>query len=59
MIGDRYHDLRGAAQAGVSSAAVIYGYGSEDELLREKPAMIIKSPFQLADEILKHQFTVK
>lgn len=59
MIGDRYHDLRGAAQAGVSSAAVTYGYGSEDELVREKPAMIIKSPYQLADEILKYQFSKK
>lgn len=57
MIGDRYHDLRGAAQAGVSSAAVTYGYGSVEELENEKPALMIHSPFQLSDTIFRYQIS--
>jgi phosphoglycolate phosphatase len=43
MIGDRYHDIRGARMAGVSSAAVLYGYGSREELTAESPSLFIKS----------------
>jgi phosphoglycolate phosphatase len=32
MIGDPAHDVLGAAQNGVSAAAVLWGYGSQDEL---------------------------
>ncbi len=44
MIGDRYHDLRGAREAGVSNAAVLYGYGSAGELQSEQPDLIIATP---------------
>lgn len=47
MIGDRYHDIRGAKKAGVSSAAILYGYGSLAELSAEKPDVIIKAPKDL------------
>ncbi len=47
MIGDRYHDIRGAKTAGVSSAAVLYGYGSKAELSSESPTLLIDSPEQL------------
>lgn len=47
MIGDRYHDIRGAKLAGVSSAAVLYGYGTRDELIDESPDIIINSPIDL------------
>ncbi len=37
MVGDRKHDIIGAKKAGVKSIAVSYGYGSQEELSREKP----------------------
>jgi phosphoglycolate phosphatase len=37
MIGDRYHDIKGAKINGISSIAVTYGYGSLDELSKEEP----------------------
>lgn len=33
MIGDRNHDIIGAAKAGIDSIGVLYGYGSKDELM--------------------------
>jgi len=47
MIGDRYHDLRGARQAGISAAGVLYGFGSFDEIENEKPDLIINEPTDL------------
>ncbi len=38
MIGDRAVDLRAAHQNGLQSAAVLWGYGSIDELQHESPA---------------------
>lgn len=51
MIGDRYHDIRGAKQAGVSSAAVLYGYGTREELFEETPDLYIDSPYNLVHSI--------
>lgn len=48
MIGDRYHDIRGAKLSGVSSAAVLYGYGTLSELQNESPTLFINSPADLA-----------
>lgn len=47
MVGDRYHDIRGARLAGISSAAVLYGYGSREELTQESPSLFINSPSDL------------
>lgn len=47
MIGDRYHDLRGARQSGISAAGVLYGFGSFDEIAEEKPDLIINEPYNL------------
>ncbi len=33
MVGDRYHDVEGAANVGVKTIGVLWGYGSEKELL--------------------------
>ncbi len=52
MIGDRYHDIRGAKLSGVSSAAVLYGYGSKNELLEEAPDLFINSPFELGSLLI-------
>jgi len=32
MIGDRYHDIVGAAESGVKSIGVLYGYGTREEI---------------------------
>lgn len=37
MVGDRVHDVRGARENGVSSIAVLWGYGTADELREADP----------------------
>ncbi|HPG33487.1 MAG: HAD hydrolase-like protein [Lentimicrobiaceae bacterium] len=51
MIGDRYHDIKGARLAGVSSAAILYGYGSYPELAAEHPSLFIQSPGEMFEKI--------
>ncbi|PKO99406.1 MAG: phosphoglycolate phosphatase [Bacteroidetes bacterium HGW-Bacteroidetes-9] len=51
MIGDRNHDLIGARTARISSAAVLYGYGSLEELTTESPLLLIHSPGDLVSKI--------
>lgn len=48
MIGDRAIDLSSAHQNGLSSAGVLWGFGSEEELLSESPRFIFEAPDQLA-----------
>jgi phosphoglycolate phosphatase len=43
MIGDRKHDIEGAAANGINSIAVTYGYGSYEELEQAKPTYITDS----------------
>lgn len=47
MVGDRKHDLIGAHANEVASVGVTWGYGSSDELEREKPAAIFGHPVDL------------
>src|SRR5262245_38173225 len=44
MVGDRAVDLIAARHAGLSAGAVLWGYGSEAELLPESPAYVFHSP---------------
>lgn len=44
MIGDRNVDLIAAHKNGLQSAGVLWGYGSESELLTENPAYLFKQP---------------
>lgn len=41
MVGDRKYDILGAKKAGVASAGVLYGYGSEEELAKAGADYII------------------
>lgn len=41
MIGDRWHDVQGAREAGIDCVAVAYGYGSLQELQQAGPVMIV------------------
>ncbi len=47
MVGDREHDLIGAAANGIKSIGVSYGYGSVEELECHKPVTICASPEEL------------
>lgn len=43
MVGDRASDITAAHELGIDSIAVLYGYGSKDELLEAKPMYIAES----------------
>jgi len=47
MIGDRKHDLIGAAATGMHPIGVAYGYGSREELTQAGAASIASSPHDL------------
>lgn len=47
MIGDRAIDLTAAHQNQLQSAAVLWGYGSHEELAGEGPAYLVETPAQL------------
>lgn len=42
MIGDRKHDIEGAHQHGIACAAVLYGYGDQEELTQAGADYMIK-----------------
>lgn len=56
MIGDRYHDIRGAKACKISSAGILYGYGSKHEIELEAPCFIIQKPYELKEIKLKYHF---
>lgn len=48
MVGDRYHDIKGAKQSGLPSIGVAWGYGGADELLQAGADRIADHPRDLA-----------
>jgi phosphoglycolate phosphatase len=52
MIGDRHYDIIGARIAGISSAAVLYGYGSPEELKAESPGIFLYSPQEMIARLI-------
>jgi len=52
MVGDRKDDMHGAADCGVPAVAVMYGYGSEQEVAPFAPVLMAQNCQQLADYIL-------
>ena len=52
MVGDRHDDMRGAAACGLDAAAVLYGYGSREELAPFGPKLYAESCQQLTDLLL-------
>ena len=52
MVGDRKDDMQGAADCGVPAVAVMYGYGSEQEVAPFAPVLMAQNCQQLADYIL-------
>ena len=53
MVGDRHDDLRGAAACGIDAAAVLYGYGSREELAPFGPKFYAASCEELAGLLLE------
>lgn len=47
MVGDRYYDIEGARSCGMKVAAVLFGYGSREEL--KTADYLIESPAELAE----------
>jgi phosphoglycolate phosphatase len=44
MVGDRKFDIQGARHAGFDAAAVLYGYGSQEELESHSPEYLVSAP---------------
>ncbi len=49
MIGDRDYDIIGAKKNSIASCAVLYGYGSEEELMTTSPDHICRSVDELSE----------
>jgi phosphoglycolate phosphatase len=49
MVGDREHDMRGAARYGIAGIGVLWGYGDAAELRAAGAAKLIASPAELPD----------
>ena len=43
MIGDREYDVLGAKKMGVSSMGVLFGYGSEEEIIKSQPDYVAET----------------
>ncbi len=52
MVGDRRFDIEGARACGVPAIGVLYGYGSEEELLAAGATQIARSVGELSDLLL-------
>ena len=52
MVGDRNDDMRGAADCHLDAAAVLYGYGSREELEPFHPVLFAENCGSLADQLL-------
>lgn len=48
MVGDREHDMIGARNNGIQGLGVIWGYGSEQELLEAGATALLRTPGELA-----------
>ena len=54
MIGDKSHDLIGAAQCNIHGIGVTYGFGDYDELFNEKHDVILESSIAVLDYIKRY-----
>ena len=53
MVGDREHDVNGAAEFGIPCIGVLFGYGSREELESSGARRIAETPSQITDIILR------
>ena len=52
MVGDRRHDVEGAAAFGIDCVGVLYGYGSREELTAAGACFLAEQPADIADYVL-------
>lgn len=55
MVGDRFHDIKGAKIANIDSIGITYGYGTELELTNAGANAIINSVDQLKKMLLNER----
>jgi phosphoglycolate phosphatase len=53
MVGDRMHDVEGAAKFGIDTIGVTFGYGSYEELHDSGAKIIVDTVEELTEELLK------
>ena len=53
MVGDRRHDVEGAAAFGIRCVGVLYGYGSREELTAAGACFLAEKPGDIADYALE------
>ena len=53
MVGDRMHDVHGAAKFGIDTIGVTFGYGSYEELSSAGAKVIVNTVEELTKELLK------
>ncbi len=52
MVGDRHHDVSGANENHIPCVGVLYGYGSEKELVKAGATAVVKTPEELTKYLL-------
>ena len=52
MVGDRRHDVEGAAAFGIDCVGVLYGYGSREELTAAGACFLAEQPADIANYVL-------
>ncbi len=52
MLGDRRHDVEGAAAVGIPCIGVLYGYGTREELEQAGAAVIVQTPEDVVKYII-------
>lgn len=53
MVGDRYHDVEGAAKFNIGTIGVTFGYGSKEELKGAGAEIVVDTVEELKAELLK------
>lgn len=51
MVGDRFHDVKGANENGIPTIGVTFGYGSKEELVEAGAAYIAATPRDIEEPI--------
>lgn len=51
MVGDRFHDVKGANENGIPTIGVTFGYGSKEELVETGAAYIAATPRDIEEPI--------
>ena len=53
MVGDRKHDMEGAAYHKLDAAGVLFGFGDREELSAFSPVFLAETPAALSDWLLQ------